>query len=165
MVRDARLPARLLPVLITSGHTMSHPDGCTHLPKKELASVLQVLLQTGRLKVARSLPLAGVLEKDLASFKSTVTTTGKDAVENWREREHDDLVLAVALAPGPGTRWFPMSCGKSSNPCSRHPSPAASDTPAASPLTTARPSPASSSSSKPPCPGRTCPPRWPAAAV
>jgi hypothetical protein len=48
MVRDAHLPARPLHVLITSGHSVSHPDGCTHVPKKELASVLQVLLQTGR---------------------------------------------------------------------------------------------------------------------
>jgi hypothetical protein len=109
MVRDAGLPARLLPVLITSGHSVSHPDGCTHLPKKELASVLQVLLQTGRLKVARSLSLAAVLEKDLASFKTTVAAAGKDAVESWREREHDDLVLAVALAAWAGDRIMHMA--------------------------------------------------------
>jgi hypothetical protein len=39
-----------------------------------------------------------VLVKELKAFKVTVTTAGHETFEAWRERDHDDLVLAVALA-------------------------------------------------------------------
>jgi hypothetical protein len=59
---------------------------------------LQVLLQTGRLKIARALPEAGVLVKEWLACHVKITTTAHDTDGAWRDGAHDDLVLAVALA-------------------------------------------------------------------
>jgi hypothetical protein len=71
------------------------------VPKKSLISSLQVLLQSRRLKVAPSLPDAQVLVQELELFRMKVTLSETDA-EQWRERPHDDLVLAVAVAAWEG---------------------------------------------------------------
>jgi hypothetical protein len=99
-------------VLISTGHAVTQgEDGCTHVPKKELVSVLQVLLQMQRLKVVAGLPLAEELFRDMAAFRANVRVAGSNEEVNWREREHDDLVLAVALAAWEGERNPPF-CGK-----------------------------------------------------
>ena len=97
MFRQARLPARLRSILITSGHEVTALGFGWHVPKKELVSVLQVLLQQRRLKVA-PLPEREVLVKELLNFRVKVTVAAHETFEAWRERDHDDLVLAVALA-------------------------------------------------------------------
>ena len=99
----------LVPVVITGGLAANYgDDGTLHVPKKELVSVLQVLLQSRRLTVAKGLALADVLIKELLTFKVKLTAAGNESFEAWRERDHDDLVLAVAIAlwyadrdPGP----------------------------------------------------------------
>jgi hypothetical protein len=69
------------------------------LPKRDLATTLQVLFQTERLKIAEGLPLAEVLMRELLAFRVKINLqTGHDSYGAWRERDHDDLVLAVALA-------------------------------------------------------------------
>ena len=68
------------------------------VPKRDLASTLVALLQTGRLKVAKSLPLAQAFADELSAFRLKVSPTGNDSYEAWRESDHDDLVLSVALA-------------------------------------------------------------------
>jgi hypothetical protein len=96
----ARPQARLVPITITGGaQTACGEDGCWSVPKRELAGVLQVLLGMRRLKVSPALPLAKVLTKEMATFKVKVNiATGNESFEAWRERDHDDLVLSVALA-------------------------------------------------------------------
>lgn len=92
-------------VLISAGHSVSlDEEGCTHVPKKELVSVLQVLLQTQRLRIAAGLPLAEALSREMAAFRASVRVAGGEEDVSWREREHDDLVLAVALAAWEGER-------------------------------------------------------------
>jgi hypothetical protein len=62
-------------------------------------AAVQVLLQAGRLKIAPALPLASVLTREMEQFRSTINlATGHESFEAWRERDHDDLVLAVGLA-------------------------------------------------------------------
>jgi hypothetical protein len=92
-------------VLITGGDTESRGDGNVHrVPKRSLVSHLQVALESGRLKVARELPLAGTLATEMRGFRVRLTQTGREAYGNdvteslWREADHDDLVLSVALA-------------------------------------------------------------------
>jgi hypothetical protein len=98
MIRKAGLKAMIRPITITAGHDVV-PDGAGwHVPKKELVSVLQVLLQSRHLQVARQLPMAAVLVKELESFRVKITASAHETFEAWRERDHDDLVLAVALA-------------------------------------------------------------------
>jgi len=68
------------------------------VPKRELVGRMQTLLQSGRLKIADSLPLADVLRRELLAFKVKMTAGGQETYESAREADHDDLVLAVALA-------------------------------------------------------------------
>jgi hypothetical protein len=98
VLRRSRPKATIRPITITAGHEVV-PDGAGwHVPKKELVSVLQVLLQSKRLQVARALPMAAVLVKELESFRVKITASANETFEAWRERDHDDLVLAAAMA-------------------------------------------------------------------
>jgi hypothetical protein len=70
------------------------------VPKRNLVGAVQVLLQTRRLRWAASLPEAVTLKAELDNFKATISLAGHDsygAGDDWREGNHDDLVLAVAL--------------------------------------------------------------------
>ena len=70
-----------------------------HVPKRDLVTNLQVLLQSGRLKIAGQLPESRTLTDELLNFKVKIDIrTAHDSYEAWREGVHDDLVLAVALA-------------------------------------------------------------------
>ncbi len=72
------------------------------VPKRDLVTVAQVLLQDGRLKIASALPEAETLKKELLNFKATIDPkTAHDSYAHWRESDHDDLVLAVSMAA-----WF-----------------------------------------------------------
>lgn len=68
------------------------------VPKKVLASMLHVALDGRRLKFAAELRELDTLTRELASFRVKATSRGNETFEAWREREHDDLVLALALA-------------------------------------------------------------------
>jgi hypothetical protein len=69
------------------------------VPKRDLVSATQTLLQNERLKIAESLELAPTLKKELLNFRVKVDPkTAHDSYEHWREGDHDDLVLATALA-------------------------------------------------------------------
>ena len=68
------------------------------MPKRDLVGILQVLLQSRRLRIAGQLPEAAILEQELLCFRAKTPTAGVEDAEAWRERPHDDLVLAVALA-------------------------------------------------------------------
>ena len=94
----AGLHCKLHPVLITGGRQTTVDAGVRHVPKKELVSTMQVLLQTGRLRIARELEHAATLQKELAAFRVKITAAANETFEAWRERDHDDMVLAVALA-------------------------------------------------------------------
>jgi hypothetical protein len=67
-----------------------------HVPKRDLVSVMQVLLQTGRFKVAKELPEAAILQSELLNFKATINLAPTPDLLAWRET--DDLVLAAAIA-------------------------------------------------------------------
>jgi hypothetical protein len=60
--------------------------------------VLQVLLQSRRLKVLETLPFAKELCSELQNFRVKITAAANETFASWREREHDDLVLATAMA-------------------------------------------------------------------
>jgi hypothetical protein len=69
------------------------------VPKRDLVTVTQVLLQNGRLKIAATLPEAETLKRELLNFRVKINPqTAHDSYEHWREGDHDDLVLAVSMA-------------------------------------------------------------------
>jgi hypothetical protein len=95
-------------VTLTAGHVVTGGDaGGLRVPKKELVGTLQVMLQSRRLQVARTLPDAAVLVKELENFRVKVTAARNETFESWREGQHDDLVLAVALAAWLGEQALP----------------------------------------------------------
>jgi hypothetical protein len=49
------------------------------------------------------------LLRELETFKVKVTESLNETFESWRERDHDDLVLALALAAWTAERWVPPS--------------------------------------------------------
>jgi hypothetical protein len=112
LLRRQRLRAQLTAVTITGGTTVTEDTFGIHVPKRDLVSALQVLLQSGALHIARDLPLASTLITELQGFRVRISATGHDsyaAGEDWRSAPHDDLVLAVALAAWqaaqPPKRW------------------------------------------------------------
>jgi hypothetical protein len=93
---------------VTAGHSAGKDDrGGNLVPKKDLVGVLQVLLQAKGLKVAQHLAFAGTLAEELQQFRMKTAPLTDDVVE-WRERPHDDLVLAVAVAAWHGERPCPF---------------------------------------------------------
>ena len=104
IIRAARVPARITPIVITSGHaiTIDKTTGETHVPKKELVSTLLVLLEASLVKWTSpkergALPLISRFEKELADFRTHVTRSRNETF-GADSSQHDDLVLAVALA-------------------------------------------------------------------
>jgi hypothetical protein len=56
------------------------------------------------LQIARGLPLAPVLVKELETFRVKTIASANEPFASWRERDHDDLVLAVTMAAWVGDR-------------------------------------------------------------
>jgi hypothetical protein len=99
LIHRARIGVSIRSITITAGQQSEYDQhGTCLVPKKELVSTLQVLLQTQRIKVAPSLPHTQTLMKELQRFRVKSTLASTDSLENWREGPHDDLVLAVAMA-------------------------------------------------------------------
>ena len=97
-------------VAVTAGLKASHDKGVWLVPKRDLVGVLQILLQTRRLKVADTLPESPTLVKELENFQVKPAPAGADDLLLWREEVHDDLVLAVAVAAWHAERHGPLIC-------------------------------------------------------
>ena len=69
-----------------------------HVPKADLVGALQAWYAMHRLKVSNQLPLTEFLVKELGAFVPKITKAQNVTYESLREGEHDDLVLAAALA-------------------------------------------------------------------
>lgn len=95
-------------VTITGGTTETREGLHFHVPKKNLVSAVAVALETERLKVADGLEFAPLLRHELGNFKAKITLAGNTTFEAWRESDHDDLVIAVALAAWWANRWRPI---------------------------------------------------------
>jgi len=98
VVDDFRLALReLMDVTITGGTNATYePPDRYKVPKRDLVSAVQSLLQSDRLKIARELQEAQTLVNELLAFQVTITEAANDRYEG-RSGVHDDLVLAVAL--------------------------------------------------------------------
>lgn len=112
--RHLNMPVRIVPISITAGErwTWDKATMAYHVPKRELVSVLQVLLQKERLKIARTIPDAAVMAKELQNFKVKITASANETFGAWRDGQHDDIVLAVAMACWLGER---TGAGKASD--------------------------------------------------
>lgn len=88
-------------VTITGGDAISHDRDDYRVPKRELVTRTQVVMETKRLQIASQLPLAPTLVAEMDNFKvKKIILTGHDsygAGADWRDGNHDDLVLSVAM--------------------------------------------------------------------
>ncbi len=86
-------------VTITGGDAVVSEGRSYKVPKRDLISSTQVLLQSRRLKFAPGMPFVDVLIREFENYQMKIDlSTGHDSYGQWREGQHDDLVLAVALA-------------------------------------------------------------------
>jgi hypothetical protein len=108
MLRRAGLGSRRLwPVLITGGDMETYANGHYRVPKRDLIVGLQLLLQRRGLQIAKGLKFGPVLAREMAEMRVKITASGNEQYGAWREGEHDDLVLAVALACWGARRVYP----------------------------------------------------------
>jgi hypothetical protein len=100
MLREAGLGCEVTRLLITGGQTASRGQemGGTvwHIPKQELLMRVQVLLEQGELKIAADLKELRALVRELKGMRMGLRGNGLKA--GACAGEHDDLVMALALA-------------------------------------------------------------------
>jgi hypothetical protein len=98
MLKRSYAGGRVIPVTVTAGHATTASDDGFHVPKKELVTRLQLLLQGGRLKIARDLPFADILLTELQNFRVKITAAANEVFGAFGSGQHDDLVFSVMLA-------------------------------------------------------------------
>lgn len=97
MLRERDLDPKL--VLFTGSDTVNQqPQGVVTVGKAWMVSRMQVLLQSGRLHLPRTVE-AGILAKELMDYRIDVSDRGH-ASFNAKSGAHDDLVIALGLACG-----------------------------------------------------------------
>jgi hypothetical protein len=98
MLRAARLGCETMPVVMTSG-TEEHFDGRVwRVPKIDLLARVQMLLEQDRLRVAKAAKERAGLVKELLDVRAKQMGRGHMRVGADGNGQHDDLVMAVALA-------------------------------------------------------------------
>jgi hypothetical protein len=86
-------------ITIHGGEKVNNDKGTYNVPKKDLIAALEVPFDTGTLKVAEGLQLWRTLKEELLNFRRKQNQkTTHISFEHWREGDHDDLVLACAMA-------------------------------------------------------------------
>ncbi len=88
-------------ISITGGDSVAWQDDNrrARVPKRDLVSTMQIAAQNDRLKIAQGLKFGPTLAAELQSFKVKIDPrTAHDSYGSWREGEHDDLILAPAIA-------------------------------------------------------------------
>jgi hypothetical protein len=93
---------RVVPVMFTSGERETFNIDRWHVPKRDLVQGLAVLLEMGGLQVEPMLAEAGALRRELSNVR-WVSAGGADLFGGGRQ--HDDLVMALALGVWWGRRW------------------------------------------------------------
>ncbi len=103
-VLDQMREAGLAPVAvtITGGRFTSYDGSRWRVPKKALLRPLVAAMDAGRLKVAKGLRETEAFQREFLAFQRRITESGNATFEGVGE--HDDLVIAVALAC-----WWPAA--------------------------------------------------------
>lgn len=98
-IRAAKLDAELVPISIHGGDKVTKDGTVYRVPKRDLVGAIAITLQSSRLRIAPALELVAVLTEELGRFKVKIDpNTAHDSYAAWRENDHDDCVLSVAMA-------------------------------------------------------------------
>lgn len=68
-----------------------------NVPKRDIVSAIQVVMQNKRLKIAHDLPLLSSLSREFLGFKAKISSAGRDSYEAISGL-HDDIVLSIGVA-------------------------------------------------------------------
>ena len=119
MLRAARIGCDIAAVTITGGEKQRNNGAGWSVPKRDLLALVQVLLERNELRLAKGLRELGPLVRELTDVRSTTRANGRERLGADGCGEHDDLVIALALAcwrarrpqiefgcePLPGVSW------------------------------------------------------------
>ena len=108
LLKRERPGCLVMPVNITGGASESRNGDYYGVPKRDLVTGVQVLLQCGGLQIASGIPHGEALVAEMADMRAKVTAAGNTQFGAWREGAHDDLVLAVALACWAARKRYPQ---------------------------------------------------------
>lgn len=101
MMQDKGL--RPVGICITSGYTSSEwktPQGQKigrTVPKRDIIQNMQGIATQRALRIPETLEGAPAMKEELMNFKYKLSKNGSDTYEAWRDKIHDDLVLAVGI--------------------------------------------------------------------
>ena len=86
-------------VVISSGHVVNAlANGGYSVPKRDLVTSLQAVMQSRRLRIASGLKDIEKLKKEILGFKmKPPTRTGHIQFEAESETTHDDIVMSLAM--------------------------------------------------------------------
>jgi hypothetical protein len=98
MLRAARLGCDIVAVTITGGQSQTQSGAWANVPKQDLLAVMQLMLERGELRISRDMKYLGALLQELADFRSRPNLQGRLRLGADAYGEHDDLVIALALA-------------------------------------------------------------------
>ena len=86
-------------VSIHGGQVTTREGKLWRVAKKTLVAAVQVPMQNRLLTVEPpAMPYAMELRAELGNFRHTITAAANDTYAAWREADHDDLVLGLAIA-------------------------------------------------------------------
>lgn len=88
-------------ITFTGGQQVQSDMDRHSVPKKDLATTIQALLQTGRLKIAEELPHAETLVREMKTFRVKIADSGHARFEHASESDTDDILMSLACA-----LWF-----------------------------------------------------------
>ena len=109
MMEKARIQGMLYGITITGGQDVTREGNIYKVPKIDLISALQLAFQNGELKIARDLPHAEILVKELTNFRVKININANVQFEAVREGIHDDLVLSAAMGVWKASRHVQYS--------------------------------------------------------
>jgi hypothetical protein len=89
---------RPVEILFTSGDSVSRDGQTYRVPKKDLATTVQRLLQSGQIKIVEDLELAPALVEEMKRFRVKYTEAGNARFEHAQESDTDDVLLSLACA-------------------------------------------------------------------
>lgn len=88
----------IAPVTIHGGTATSRSEVGFNVPKRDLVSALVMVVQSKRMKIAADIKYRAQLVHEMQSFTIKTTQKGSDTYEALMEKDHDDLVMALAMA-------------------------------------------------------------------
>ena len=98
MLRRAGLGCPIDGVILTGGDKERRVGGMWHVPKRDLVTGLRVMLEREELRLSKKVRATCDLDRELGAVESRVGRDGRESFGAWRAGEHDDLVMATALA-------------------------------------------------------------------